>query len=423
MGDYALSTITSHSFNVACGYEALLDNAASYNTGVGYQALTNNTSSILNAAVGYQSLHTNTTGAQNTALGGYALYSVSTGSACTGSGYSSLYWYTGSRNTAHGYGSLQSSSGATGSDNTGVGYQAGTTNKTGSNNTFVGAAADANANNYSNASAIGSNAITTATNRMYLGDANALLYCALGVWSGSDGRFKTDVTENVKGINFINKLRPVTYKMNTEALAQHITQNMPDSLKERYLVSGNFIASRGIVRSGFIAQEVKAAAEEVGFSSDIVHAPENSTDHYAINYAEIVVPLVKAVQELSKTVDSLKDILSGGGGNRSIQNNTDIKGTGSINVELSDINIVVLNQNSPNPFAEQTVITYNIPATANHSQILFYDSNGKLIKTVEIKNTGKGQLNVYANDLTSGTFSYTLLIDGKIFDTKKMMKQ
>jgi hypothetical protein len=32
-----------------------------------------------------------------------------------------------------------------------------------------------------------------------------------------------------------------------------------------------------------------------------------------------------------------------------------------LNIELSDKNIVVLNQNVPNPFAENTTITYNIP--------------------------------------------------------------
>ncbi|MBS1647671.1 MAG: hypothetical protein JST67_10055 [Bacteroidetes bacterium] len=48
--------------------------------------------------------------------------------------------------------------------------------------------------------------------------------------------------------------------------------------------------------------------------------------------------------------------------------------------------------------------------------------NGRQIKTVDVTK-GKGQLNVYANDLTSGAYSYTLIVDGKIIDTKKMIKQ
>ena len=89
---------------------------------------------------------------------------------------------------------------------------------------------------------------------------------------------------------------------------------------------------------------------------------------------------------------------------------------------FSNVNAVVLNQNQPNPFAEQTIITYSIPQTANNAQILFYDTNGSLINTVNITSKGNGQLNVYANDLTNGTYSYTLVIDGNIVATKKMIK-
>lgn len=84
---------------------------------------------------------------------------------------------------------------------------------------------------------------------------------------------------------------------------------------------------------------------------------------------------------------------------------------------------MVLNQNVPNPFAEQTTITYNIPQNSGFAQIIFYNHLGQLIKVVDIKTKGKGQLNVFANDLTNGIYSYSLIIDGKIHDTKKMAKQ
>ncbi len=35
---------------------------------------------------------------------------------------------------------------------------------------------------------------------------------------------------------------------------------------------------------------------------------------------------------------------------------------------------------------------------------------------------GKGSLNVFANDLTNGVYTYTLVVDGKVIDTKKMIK-
>jgi hypothetical protein len=94
-----------------------------------------------------------------------------------------------------------------------------------------------------------------------------------------------------------------------------------------------------------------------------------------------------------------------------------------INVQLSSKNTIILNQNVPNPFAEQTQISYSIPETVKKAQIHFYDANGKLINSVEVQERGLGQLNVFANDLSTGVYTYTLVADGQIVATKKMMKQ
>jgi hypothetical protein len=95
----------------------------------------------------------------------------------------------------------------------------------------------------------------------------------------------------------------------------------------------------------------------------------------------------------------------------------------SINVTLSNRNNIVLNQNVPNPFAESTIITYTLPSTVQKAQIHFYDGTGKLINTVEISERGNGQLNVFANDLSTGVYTYSLIADGKIVSTKRMVKQ
>jgi hypothetical protein len=147
-----------------------------------------------------------------------------------------------------------------------------------------------------------------------------------------------------------------------------------------------------------------------------------------LNYNGIVAYLTKALQEQQAQLDSMKTMLSSCCSNnsnaRTTQNNNNGKASASnIDVELSDADVVVLNQNIPNPFAEQTTITYNIPKNANAAQILFYDVNGRQIKAVDITKKGPGQLNVYANDLTNGIYSYTLIVDGKIIDTRKMLKQ
>jgi len=94
-----------------------------------------------------------------------------------------------------------------------------------------------------------------------------------------------------------------------------------------------------------------------------------------------------------------------------------------MDIVLSKNNMIVLNQNVPNPFGDNTVITYVIPKTFRQAQIIFTSVNGEVIKTAEIKESGKGQVNVFAKDISNGLYTYTLIVDGKIIDTKKMIKQ
>jgi len=92
------------------------------------------------------------------------------------------------------------------------------------------------------------------------------------------------------------------------------------------------------------------------------------------------------------------------------------------NVTLSDRNVIVLNQNVPNPFAESTVISYSIPGRYSKAQILFTTAAGSLVKTAEVTGS-RGSLTVYADDLSSGVYTYTLVVDGKPIDSKKMIRR
>ncbi len=56
----------------------------------------------------------------------------------------------------------------------------------------------------------------------------------------------------------------------------------------------------------------------------------------------------------------------------------------STTVRLSNSGDIVLNQNSPNPFAEETTITYKLPDTSKTAKMLFYDAQGALIKAVDL---------------------------------------
>ncbi|MBI4647569.1 MAG: tail fiber domain-containing protein [Bacteroidia bacterium] len=99
-------------------------------------------------------------------------------------------------------------------------------------------------------------------------------------------------------------------------------------------------------------------------------------------------------------------------------NNTPINVT---QVELKSDEII-LDQNNPNPFKETTTINYFIPDYIVFAQIIFSDNTGKIIKTVDINESGYGQLKVKAEKLMSGIYNYSIVVDGKIAETKKMVK-
>jgi hypothetical protein len=334
-------------------------------------------------------------------------------------GYDALYYNTsGNRNTAIGEFALY--------DNT-VGYS----------NTAIGSWADVNFSNLSNATAIGYGAVVTASNHVMVGNYAVTEIGGFAAWTDySDGRFKFNVHENVKGLEFINKLRPVTYQLNTHQLDNFIIQNMPDSIKAIHQSGMSFAPSTAIIHSGFIAQEVDSVAHVCGFTSSIVHTPDNNADPYGLSYAEMVVPLVKAVQELSHTIDSLKvhqkttdsllvvlqNCCLHGAINKSMQNNDNEEenSTSIYNVELA--NSAVLYQNAPNPFNDGTSIKYFVPDNTD-AQIVFYDEFGSQLKLFKITEKGMGQLNVSASNLVAGMYTYSLVINDKVIDTKKMIKE
>ncbi|MDW8420067.1 MAG: hypothetical protein RML37_11710, partial [Chitinophagales bacterium] len=61
-----------------------------------------------------------------------------------------------------------------------------------------------------------------------------------------------------------------------------------------------------ILYTGFIAQEVEQAAQEIGYDFSGLDKPQNEHSLYGLRYAEFVVPLVKAVQELHEENQKLK---------------------------------------------------------------------------------------------------------------------
>jgi len=238
----------------------------------------------------------NSTGEQNTAVGWGSLWSNTTGYWNTAIGWGSMFYnIDGYWNTATGLDALNSNT--SGSRNSGFGLDALSGNTTGDYNTALGYAAF-QSGTYSYSTAIGAITAITADHQVRIGGWNATSIGGPLPWSNtSDGRFKIDVKESVPGLAFINKLRPVTYHMDMDAYAKFV--RLPDSLR----IKECEIKQEAMLHTGFIAQEVEKAALDLGYDFSGVDKPKNENDYYGLRYAEFVVPLVKAVQELNGSLN------------------------------------------------------------------------------------------------------------------------
>jgi len=411
--------------NTASGNGALRSNTGSNNTAVGDISLNHNTTGFDNTAVGVLALYTNTGGGNNTAIGAEALERSTTASYNTASGSFALFNNTEGRdNTASGFDALAGNT--TGSNNTACGSTTLITNSTGSNNTALGFFADVNQGNLTNSTAIGANAIATASNQIMLGSTSVNSVKAAGSFViYSDGRFKKNIKENVPGLDFIKGLRPVTYNYDIHGLNNYLKGNdtKKNTMKSSEAASHDEEAINAKERklySGFVAQEVEETASKFGYDFSGVYKPANDKDVYGLSYAEFVVPLVKAVQELSnKNDDKDKMIEELKAKNNELENRlAKVEAIVlSNNSSAGNISVAYIKQNMPNPFNNTTVVNYYTPAAA---QIQITDMKGAVIRNYSI-NKGTGQLTISKTQLAPGTYNYTLYVGGNKIDTKRMI--
>ncbi len=80
-----------------------------------------------------------------------------------------------------------------------------------------------------------------------------------------------------------------------------------------------------------------------------------------------------------------------------------------------------LAQNQPNPFNGQTIITYVVPAHVKDAALQITSSNGAILKSINLVGAGKGELMLQTDTYTAGIYYYSLVLDGVVFETKRMV--
>ncbi len=470
VGRGSMAFNTTGSYNSALGYAALYANTTgSNNTVVGDSAGTANQDGYANTFIGDQSGHLNVSGYGNTFTGASSgqanlsnfnsFYGTASGIKNTTGTRNSYFGYwagrenvSGNDNTYFGYGtfadglssqntfvgSLVGNMNCTGSSNTFLGYsiaglktagnantfvgkEAGIGDVTGSNNTYVGYQAQGGSN-YTNSGAFGNGAIATASNMYKIGNDVVTQIGGHVDWSNlSDGRFKKNLKPYNLGLDFIMKLNPVSYNFT--------------------------FAGDTNTYHGFVAQDVEKILNDLNTPFSGLCKPQNKDDRYALRYAEFVVPIVNAIKEQQKQIESKDETISGLQASVQDLENSHLVQQNEINDlkhQIKDFenalsqcctnfnsetsnpksgiqnDIPRLEQNAPNPFSENTVIKYYLPASVKSAVIKIISLNGDGLKTFTLEQRGVNQLIISGNSLSPGTYTYTMIADEKVVESKLM---
>ena len=219
----------------------------------------------------------------------------------------------------------------------------------------------------------------------------------LGSYTSSDRRLKNDIeTLPVGTLQKVLQLNPASYYYNHD--------------RER--------TKRAF---GFIAQEVEEILPEL-----ILH-PENGEGTLALNYDDFTPLLTKAIQEQQKLIEEkdqriielenrlaeMEDLV-----NR-LAEHVDLPEQGeNETILLSDAELF---QNEPNPFDGRTLIRYRIPDNVRQATLRITNAQGQVIRDLRLEERGAGQVELNTQTLSTGAYQYSLILDGRLLDTKRMI--
>ena len=286
VGHGALDALTTGSYNVALGGDGPLGacNTGDKNVAIGGGALLVSDGESNNIAIGKDTFTAANSGAEY----GVAIGTEAGGKVTSADGVICIGYQAGEDLTTGGY-------------NTFVGYQAGKNMTTGSSNICVGKGTDTNANDDVNAITLG-DSITSGTNNFSFGKASNVVsndFSSNANWSrSSDVRKKREIYNQGLGLDFINDLRTVNFKWKP---SNEFPKEWNDYSEENNM-------DTDAIMHGFIAQEVKEALDKHandidkkfgGWSEGVDGMQHTSREMF-------VIPLIKAVQELSAEVKELK---------------------------------------------------------------------------------------------------------------------
>ena len=205
--------------------------------------------------------------------------------------------------------------------------------------------------------------------------------------------------------NKLTQLSPIQYNLNLPVMAASVDG---DTATTVHTMSAMEIQHFQKPHYGLVATELREVMPELVY--------EGQNGELCINYIEMIPLLVESVKELKAEIATLQSGNNGGAVvmTRAAYGTTDIE-------ESTALTIPMLKQNNPNPFTENTVVEYALPETVQTANLYIYDMNGKQIEQIALTERGESSVTVNGGQFSAGMYLYSLIADGKVIDTKRMI--
>ena len=173
------------------------------------------------------------------------------------------------------------------------------------------------------------------------------------------------------------------------------------AIQKSYFTDDSKLLER--VHYGLLAQELQ------DLYPDLVYEGEDG--YLSVNYIELIPILIKSIQDLSAKVDALE----GKPNKAALRTSETTQVQNQLPIQAS------LFQNNPNPFTENTTVRCIIPTGISKAVLYLYDMNGRQIDSMPIVERGDVSLTIEGNSLDAGIYLYSLITDGDVVDTKRLI--
>ena len=247
-----------------------------------------------------------------------------------------------------------------------------------------------------------------------------------GSYISSDKALKQNAQEFEGAMDIINKLKPRNYEFKTDAkyaflhlpkgshyglMAQDVEEVLPN------LVSTTDHQDMKPAKPEALKKDANGRLMPPSAAKQPASQKGETISIKAVNYTELIPIVVKGMQEQQQQLQAQKQLIE-----TQQQQIDELKNlVRQLTKDRSGITVSgmgLLEQATPNPAKGTTRISYNLPQGASRAQLLLTDATGRTVKTVSLNNSGFTTLNTAG--FATGIYNYSLLVDGKIVDTKKL---